>query len=72
MEGLLAVAQTPGGQLFLQLTSICICVWLATDLRSTRIRLYKRIEGVDDKITDHEKTCAERWGQIKEKLKLEA
>ena len=64
MDAILALAQTPGGQLFLELASIALCFWLVSEIKSVR----KENKETSGRLGDHEVQCATRWGQVKTKL----
>ena len=69
MEGLVAIFQTPGGALALELIGIAGIVWIFTEQRRSKTSLHTRIDKMMEKFNDHEKICAERWGEVKTKLK---
>ena len=77
-ESILAVLQTSGGALTLQLLSLLIlsCVfiflgWMILDASRGRKKLHLRIDEVVNIIALHEKICAERWGRVSQKLNID-
>ena len=71
MEAIIAVFQTPGGALALEVVGIAGIVWVYTEQRRAKASLHGRIDTMVDKLSEHEKICAERWGAVKTKLGIE-
>ena len=70
MEGVLAILQSPGGAIALQLGTVVLLLWVIVDGKRGRGKLHKRLDEHEDACNARNEVDARWRGRVSQKLDI--